>query len=291
MSKRDALREFLDLIKAVHEIGKARWLLRGVGLSRRLRLKKGTYLGTLLFRVTLMPLRGGFIVSLAHKHDAAEPGFRRLMKRLGYERIPPATSGTVYLRPCVPPIMDIAAEQERILKACRTGRVEDRGPRTVSSLMPRKRRLHLLEQNQGWKLVDWLRERSKEGWRPDLLFLRQEKRVQASGIRWVIDYDGYWEPPDRKGLELDLVLTSQRPLSPQTWERLKKTGFIEGIQRELQDLGLRPSLRPRLGTDDFDGKRPGFFLATFGRNVRKVDDAASAVRALLKWTPQASTSP
>jgi hypothetical protein len=207
------------------------------------------------------------------------------MRQLGYER---HLKGAWSYRPSDPPMASLEAEWSLVLKACRAGTVDPAERRPMAMEKLRRPRHHVLNQKRGWELVEWLESCEEPDWRPDMLFLRHVTKHRAAGVDWVVTCDGYWEPPERKGLEIDFAVTSRRLMSPRTWRRVKTAGFWERIRRELRGYGLRPNLRPRLGWGDFDGKKPGYYLATFQRKVPNVEEAAPAGRALMKWSPKST---
>jgi hypothetical protein len=244
-------------------------------------LLRGVCPGKLRFGVTLMPGRSSLCVRFSSSRPSVERIFHRLIQSLGYAR---HLNTSLYCRPWESLSDDPGMERIRIVKAGRTGRVEPAERRPLRKHRLRRPKVHVLDQKRGWNLVDWWLRQADREWRPESLFLRQEKKVRAEGVDWVIDCDGYWEPSERKGLELDLVMTSQRDVTPRTWQRLQSPGFMDRVRRTLRKAGLRPGLTPRLGTDDFAGKRAGIYLATFGRTVRPDKDWSAAARAMLSWS-------
>jgi hypothetical protein len=193
--------------------------------------------------------------------------------------------GAWYYRPWTSSFEGLDAEASRVLSACGAGKAEPKDRRPIVPEVLRRPKVHVLDQTWGRRLVEWSLPRLGKGWRPEMLFLRKERRVRVDGVDWIVDVDGYWEPPDRKGLEIDLVIMSARPISHDVWKRLESTGFIDRLGTQLRKFGLRPSMRPRLGMEDFEGTSGDHYFTTFERKVPRVEDAASVVGPLLKWSP------
>ena len=234
------------------------------------------------FGITLMPIRSAAWIGFGPTTPSAERSFSRLARTLGFAR---HLKGAWYFRPWSSSFDGLEGEASRVLRASRAGKAEPEDRRQIVPEVLRRPKVHVLEQKRGRQLVDWASPRLGKGWRPTMLFLRQEKRVRVDGVEWIVDVDGYWEPPDRKGLEIDLVLMSALPMSHDVWKRLQAGGFIERQAKELRKFGLRSSLRPRLGSGDFDGTSGDRYFTTFVRKVPRVERAASVVSPLLKWSP------
>jgi len=279
MPKRDLPREFQTLVAFAR---KTNWLLRSLAVSSEEQRLHGVCAGRMRFGTTLMPMRSAMWIGFKPLAPSAEPPFRRLARKLGFVR---HFKTAWYARPWQEPLEGLEAEASRVLRACRAGKVEPADRRPIAPDKLRRPKVHVLEQKRGWGLVEWLAPRMTQGWRAQMLFLRQEKRVRAEGVDWIVDCDGYWEPSDRKGLEIDLILMSARPMSIDVWKRLQSTGFYERLTGHVKRFGLRPELRPRLGSEDFDGTSGGQYLATFGRKIPRVEDAARLVPPMLKWAP------
>lgn len=184
--------------KLVSTVRKLRWPVRMISAVKSERTADGAYPGRLTLGVTLY--NGGAWTVVGRSRS--EAGFRRFMKTLGYGRWARG-SNAWYRRGCTLPI---EAEPERIVRACRegTGRARRVRPPKFARTWKNER-----GQQECWRFVD----RLGTGWRPTLLFLRQEQSVTRGGIRWRVDHDGYWKPSCRNGLEAYLEITSRQEVS------------------------------------------------------------------------------
>ena len=234
------------------------------------------------FGVNLMPVRSALRISFTPSGPSSERAFQRVARNLGFTR---HFKTALYFRHWKSPYRELEREAARVLRGCRAGSVEPADRRPLAADILRRPRINVVEQKRGWKLIEWLSTRMEKGWRPDWLFLRQEKRARLEGVDWTLDCDGYWEPPERKGLEIYFGLSSRKAMAHPTWQRLEQTRFFERFGRELGKFGLRPGLRPRLGGEDFNGTSGGCYYATLERTVRDVDRVRDEILPLLKWSP------
>ena len=280
MGKRNLSSEFWGLIQSI-QLLRPEWQLRCVGIGREQTLRGGAFPGLLHFSAQLMPFREGYGFSLRHRRKGSERRFKRLLVKAGWSRAKKLPEDGTRFEPL--PISKLDAIWEGLSHLCSAGEAVRRDRRPSRKVIPR--RIHVLNQARGWLLIEWLGRRAESGWRPELLFLRHERRIRSRGVDWIVDCDGYWEPSWRKGLELDVIVTSARPMSSRVWRRLKTEGFAEQCRRDLQNLGLRPCLRPRLGSEDFEGTSGGPYLASFEGRIRLPDRRLQSVRELMTWKP------
>lgn len=284
MPEREPVREFWTLIDRLHRLRLPEWSIRRVAATSIVRLRHGKYQGRLKLIRTYSSRQSWFTVVFHHRHPKLELGFRRLMTALGYE-CHGARGDSWYRRKCAPSSLRMEAERELLRRTFRSGRVVAADRRTIDPVIIERGWSNGSGQGPCRKFIDWLRTGCLEGWRPALIFFRHQVAVSKAGHGWWVTCDGYWEPPDRPGLELDLLLTSRKPMSPLQWRKLTASDFMARVERRLREVGFEMYMRPRLGVGDFEGKSPGEFFTAFQSIIRRPFRNLQPLRAMLRWRP------
>lgn len=243
------------------------------------RLGSGAYRGKINLMARLSGDREWMGVSVALEKPSLRPGLRRLMRNLGYEdnKYSGKVCGFRRLSRHLP--RSLEAERLRILAALDAGNCERR------PLVPAKKlgRKDLVSSRRAKTMISFLETPQGHGWQPRSLFLRQARRFRISGYRWSVYYDGYWEPvdPERRGLELHLLMISDDIRDRRDWIRLRAEGFVSRVDEDFSKLGFEvPDRSP-----DWAEKRDDAPWLMFERPLWDPRRYLSEVRAMLAWAP------